>query len=135
MSLTISIKALLPLIQLLKYVIKIIWNMLESSIYSNKEEKIFELLIHYFCSLTPFMFASVIDLIVSLENDGIITNYMAFYLQRGEMYLSSPWSTAICYWDGVIHYAFYWIILYCFHTGFVCLYSIVALKKFFIWLY
>ena len=81
------------------------------------------------------MFASAIDLIVSLENDGVITNYMAFYLQRGEMYLSSPWSTAICYWDGVIHYAFYWIILYCFHTGFVCLYSIVALKKFFILLY
>ena len=54
MSLTISIIALHPLIQLLKYVIKIIWNMLESSIYSNKEEKIFELLIHYFCSFDAF---------------------------------------------------------------------------------
>jgi len=58
------------------------------------------------------MFASAIDFILSLENDGIITGFMNFYLKKGEPYLSSAYSTAICYWDGIAHYALYWIILY-----------------------
>lgn len=77
--------------------------------------------------LTPFMFASAIDLVVSLENDGLISNYMLFYLQKGEPYLATPYSTAICYWDGVVHYLFYWAMLHDFHKGYEK--QIILIKK------
>lgn len=58
------------------------------------------------------MFASSIDLVLSLENDGLISDYMSFYLKSGEPYLATGYSTAICYWDGIIHYLLYWLMLY-----------------------
>lgn len=63
------------------------------------------------------MFASGIDLVLSLESDGLITNYMAFYLEGGEPYLATGYGTAISYWDGVIHYILYWAMLYTFSNG------------------
>ena len=65
------------------------------------------------------MFASAIDMIVSLENEGLLSNYMSFYLKDGEPYLGSPYSTAICYWDATIHYILYWAMLYDLSKGYV----------------
>ena len=65
------------------------------------------------------MFASGIDLVVSLENDGIMANYMTFYLEKGEPYLATEYSTAICYWDAIVHYILYWVMLHDLHNGYV----------------
>ncbi|XP_067935917.1 transmembrane 6 superfamily member 1-like [Watersipora subatra] len=67
-----------------------------------------------------FVFASAIDVIVSLENDGILANYMSFYLSKGEPYLGTAYSTAICYWDGIVHFLLYWAMLHYFSKGKAC---------------
>lgn len=38
-----------------------------------------------------FSFTAVIDLIITLEFNGIIRNFMSEYLNLGEPYLASPW--------------------------------------------
>ncbi|KAL8606335.1 hypothetical protein ACOMHN_050815 [Nucella lapillus] len=65
----------------------------------------------FFYVLGIFMFSSVINLVIALENDGIIANFMAAYMRDGEPYLKTAHGTNICYWDGVAHYAMYLMIL------------------------
>ncbi|BFY97690.1 hypothetical protein BsWGS_00730 [Bradybaena similaris] len=56
----------------------------------------------------------MIDLIIGLELDGFISNFMRFYLADGEPYLMTAHGAAINYWDGIIHFVLYltMIILY-----------------------
>ena len=57
-------------------------------------------------------FSSVCDTVIGLENEGYIKGWMSKYLLEGEPYLSSPFGTVLCLWDGIGHYAMYLIILY-----------------------
>lgn len=65
----------------------------------------------FFYVWSLFTFACVVDLIIALENEGIIHSFMAFYLLEGEPYFKTTHGTFINYWDGIGHYALYIYIL------------------------
>jgi len=64
-----------------------------------------------FTVFTLSTFSSVVDIVVGLESDGYIAGFMSNYLKNGEPYLTTPYGTVICYWDGTVHYALYLFML------------------------
>ena len=58
-----------------------------------------------------FLFASLVDMVIGLENDGYVGKYLHFYLLQGEPYLKTPFGSMINYWDGTVHLALVLFVL------------------------
>ncbi|XP_062452556.1 transmembrane 6 superfamily member 2 [Rhea pennata] len=60
-----------------------------------------------FCVFVTLSFASAVDLIISLEEDGYISGFAELFVREGEPYLRTAHGIMICYWDGIVHYGLY----------------------------
>jgi hypothetical protein len=67
--------------------------------------------------VTLFAFTCMIDLIISLEFNGVIANFMSEYLKFGEPYLHCPWGNAIALFDGTGFYFMYLALAFLLANG------------------
>ncbi|XP_057896917.1 transmembrane 6 superfamily member 2 [Melospiza georgiana] len=57
-----------------------------------------------FCVLVVFSFISAVDLLIALEEDGLISGFMELYVREGDPHLRTAHGLLTCYWDGTVHY-------------------------------
>ncbi|XP_051766938.1 transmembrane 6 superfamily member 2b [Ctenopharyngodon idella] len=67
---------------------------------------------YLFYVFAEFSFTCVIDLTSALEYDGFASGFMEFYQKTGEPYLGTPYAIMMCYWDGVVHFIIYLILVH-----------------------
>ncbi|XP_035620507.1 transmembrane 6 superfamily member 2 [Oncorhynchus keta] len=65
-----------------------------------------------FYVLAVFSFTCLVGLTNALEQDGYISGYMGFYLKKGEPHLSTAYAVMMNYWEGVIHFLLFLIIIH-----------------------
>ncbi|CAB1326659.1 unnamed protein product [Coregonus sp. 'balchen'] len=59
-----------------------------------------------------FSFTCLVGLTNALEQDGYISGYMGFYLKKGEPHLSAAYAVMMNYWEGVLHFLLFLIIIH-----------------------
>ncbi|NWS00174.1 TM6S2 protein, partial [Motacilla alba] len=57
-----------------------------------------------FCVFVVFSFVSAVDLLIALEEDGIISGFMELYVREGDPHLRTAHGLLTCYWDGTVHH-------------------------------
>ncbi|XP_036375045.1 transmembrane 6 superfamily member 2 [Megalops cyprinoides] len=64
-----------------------------------------------FYVFAEFSFTCIIDLTSALEYDGFASGFMEFYRTTGEPYLGTAYAIMMCYWDGIVHFLLYLIMV------------------------
>ncbi|KAL0966448.1 hypothetical protein UPYG_G00295420 [Umbra pygmaea] len=59
-----------------------------------------------------FSFTCLVGLTNALEQDGFISGYMGFYLKKGEPHLSAAYAVMMNYWEGVLHFLLFLIMIH-----------------------
>uniref|UniRef100_A0A8C3NCB1 Uncharacterized protein n=1 Tax=Geospiza parvula TaxID=87175 RepID=A0A8C3NCB1_GEOPR len=57
-----------------------------------------------FCVFVAFSFVSAVDLLIALEEDGLISGFVELYVREGDPHLRTAHGLLTCYWDGTVHY-------------------------------
>ncbi|XP_035269298.1 transmembrane 6 superfamily member 2 [Anguilla anguilla] len=64
-----------------------------------------------FYVFAEFSFTCIIDLTSALEYDGFASGFMEFYRTTGEPYLGTAYAIMMCYWDGIMHFFLYLLMV------------------------
>uniref|UniRef100_A0A665TMP9 Transmembrane 6 superfamily member 2-like n=1 Tax=Echeneis naucrates TaxID=173247 RepID=A0A665TMP9_ECHNA len=65
-----------------------------------------------FYVFAEFSFTCMVGLTNALEQDGLISGFMGFYLKMGEPHLSSAYAVMMSYWEGIVHFILFLIIIH-----------------------
>lgn len=70
-----------------------------------------------FYVFAEFSFTCMVGLTNALEQDGFISGFMDFYIKMGEPHLSTSYAVMMSYWEGVVHFTLFLIIIRRMFTG------------------
>lgn len=65
-----------------------------------------------FYVFAEFSFLCMLGLTNALEQDGFISGFMSFYIKTGEPHLSTAYAVMMSYWEGVVHFALFLVIIH-----------------------
>ncbi|TKS79947.1 Transmembrane 6 superfamily member 2 [Collichthys lucidus] len=65
-----------------------------------------------FYVFAEFSFTCMVGLTNALEQDGFISGFMGFYLKMGEPHLSTAYAVMMSYWEGVVHFSLFLVIIH-----------------------